>query len=91
MAHSLSCSTAWGIFLDQGLNPCLLRWQADSLPLNHQGSPCQGFLLCIFSLLCLMGLMELLPKMSPAFWFLYSRHMNLAHVTHLTVTVEVSG
>ena len=27
-----------GIFLDQGLNPCLLRWQADSLPLSHQGS-----------------------------------------------------
>ena len=34
----LSCSMACGIFLDQGLNPCLLRWQADSLPLSHQGS-----------------------------------------------------
>ena len=29
-----------GIFLTQGLNPCLLHWQADSLPLSHQGSPC---------------------------------------------------
>ena len=28
-----------GIFPDQGLNPCLPRWQADSLPLSHQGSP----------------------------------------------------
>ena len=27
-----------GIFLTQGLNPCLLNWQADSLPLSHQGS-----------------------------------------------------
>ena len=28
-----------GIFLDQGSNLCLLHWQADSLPLSHQGSP----------------------------------------------------
>ena len=27
------------VFPDQGLNPCLLHWQADSLPLSHQGSP----------------------------------------------------
>jgi len=25
-----------GIFPTQGLNLCLLRWQADSLPLSHQ-------------------------------------------------------
>ena len=25
-----------GIFLTQALNPCLLHWQVDSLPLNHQ-------------------------------------------------------
>ena len=31
-------SVASGIFPDQGLNPCLLNWQADSLPLSHQGS-----------------------------------------------------
>ena len=30
MAHRLSCSAACGIFPDQGLNPCPLRWQADS-------------------------------------------------------------
>ena len=27
------------ILPDQGLNLCLLHWQADSLPLSHQGSP----------------------------------------------------
>ena len=28
-----------GIFLTQGLNPCLLHWQVGSLPLCHQRSP----------------------------------------------------
>ena len=28
-----------GIFLSQGLNLCLLQWQADSLLLSHQGCP----------------------------------------------------
>ena len=37
VAHGLCC--ACGIFPDQGSNPCLLHWQADSLPLSHQGSP----------------------------------------------------
>ena len=26
VAHRLSCSSACGIFLDQGLNPCPLHW-----------------------------------------------------------------
>ena len=30
-----------GIFLTQGWNPCVSHWQADSLPLSHQGSPSQ--------------------------------------------------
>ena len=29
VAYRLSCPRACGIFLDQGLNLCLLRWQAD--------------------------------------------------------------
>ena len=33
-----SRSLLQGIFPTQGLNPCLLHWQADSLPLSHQGS-----------------------------------------------------
>ena len=28
----------------QGSNPCLLHWQASSLPLSHQGSPTLNFL-----------------------------------------------
>ena len=39
MAHGLSCSVAYGIFWDQGLNLSLLNWQANSLPLSHEGSP----------------------------------------------------
>ena len=39
VAHGLSCSAACGIFSDQVSNPCPLHWQADSLPLSHQGSP----------------------------------------------------
>ena len=41
----LSCSTVCGIFLDQGLNPCLLHWQVDSLPLSHQGNAMYLFLM----------------------------------------------
>ena len=39
----LSCSAAssW-IFLDQGLNACLLLWPVDSLPLSPHGSPVGG-------------------------------------------------
>ena len=39
VAHGLSCSTACGVFLGQGLNLCLLHWLADSLPLSHRRSP----------------------------------------------------
>ena len=30
---------ARGVFPDQGLNLRPLHWQADSLPLSHQGNP----------------------------------------------------
>ena len=39
VAHGLSCSETCGVFPDQGSNPCLLHWQAETLPLSHQGSP----------------------------------------------------
>ena len=44
----LSSCGAWaqsfrGIFLEEGSNPCLQNWQADSLPLDHQGSPHMNF------------------------------------------------
>ena len=35
VVHRLSCSTACGIFPDQGSNPCFLNWQTDSYPLSH--------------------------------------------------------
>ena len=39
VARGLSCPVAYGIFPDQGVNPCPLHWQVDSYSLNHQGSP----------------------------------------------------
>ena len=42
MAHRLCCSEACGIFRDWGWNPCPLRWQVDSYPLDCQGNP--GFI-----------------------------------------------
>ena len=39
VAHSLSCPEARGIFPGQGWNRCPLHWQADSWPVDHQGSP----------------------------------------------------
>ena len=35
----LSCSMAYGMFLDQELNRRPLHWQANSQPLYRQGSP----------------------------------------------------
>ena len=36
--HGLRCPVACGILLDQGLDLCLLHWQASSSPLDYQGS-----------------------------------------------------
>ena len=36
------------IFLAQGSNPCLLHWQADSLPQRHLGSPKTTMTVSIF-------------------------------------------
>ena len=45
VAHGPICSTACGIFPDQGSNPCPLHWQADSQPLRHQGGPPSSLLI----------------------------------------------
>ena len=45
VTHECSCSKACGIFLGQGQNHCHLNWQADPLPLSHQGDPYQPFLI----------------------------------------------
>ena len=39
VAHGLSCLKARGIIPDHELKPCPLHGQADSQPLDHQGSP----------------------------------------------------
>ena len=36
VVYGLSCPEADRNFLDQGLNPCPLHWQVDSVPLDHQ-------------------------------------------------------
>ena len=38
-----------GLFPTRGSNLCLLHWQADSLPLSHQGCPVRACMLCRFS------------------------------------------
>ena len=43
VVYNLSCPEACGIFLDQGLNPRPLHWQAESYPLCHQGGPQNNF------------------------------------------------
>ena len=48
MVQGLSHSVACRIFPDQGSNPCLLHWQADSQPLCLQGSPLAFLFLFFF-------------------------------------------
>ena len=60
VAHTPSCSVAFGIFPDQGSNPCPLHWQADSQPLRHQGSPdCLFFITAWFHILWMQYFLSL--------------------------------
>ena len=50
LEHRLSSCGTWTLWLTSmwdlpgsGVELCLLHWQADSLPLSHQGSPEHGF------------------------------------------------
>ena len=43
VAHGPTRLTACGIFMDQGLNPYPLNWQADSQPLDYQGNLIMDF------------------------------------------------
>ena len=52
LEHRLSCSKACEIFLDQGSNPHLPLWQADSLPLSHQES---STIIVFFSIISCWG------------------------------------
>ena len=73
----LSCSTACGVFLDQELSPCPLHWQADSLPLDHQGRPSVCFWLLSLSV-TLYG--------SSLWW-----HVSVLHVFLLPSDISLYG
>ena len=46
-----------GVLLTQGLNPHLLQWQTDSLPLSHQGSPLYKYVYWICSFFALQTIL----------------------------------
>ena len=43
VVNEISSPAVCGIFPDQGSNPGLLHWQADSYPLRHKGSSVTEF------------------------------------------------
>ena len=72
VVHGLSCSTLRGIFPEQGLNLCLLQWQADSLPLSHQGSSTHPHNFILFYMFIQMSQHHLLKDWSfPIEWSWY--------------------
>ena len=79
MAHGLSYSLAFEVFPDQGLNLCLLHWQADSLPLSHQGNPTFLFYWQRNkrSKGCILELKSHAYKLSPAWVTSCSKDLNL--------------
>ena len=76
VAHGLSCPSTRGIFLDQRLNPCVLHWQVDSLPLNHWESPAIGkppggnFVFNLYLFGCVWFLLWLAESFFAAHWSL---------------------
>ena len=72
VVHGLSCSTPYGILPDQGLNLCLLQWQADSLPLSHQGCSTYPHNFILFYMFIQMSQHHLLKDWSfPTEWSWY--------------------
>ena len=55
VTHNPSCPAACGILSDQRLNLHSPKWQVDSQPLNHQGSPSWNTLLSDISFLHWLG------------------------------------
>ena len=85
-ARILECHFLLQRFLDQGSNACLLHWQADSLPLSHQGSPivCLPTLYSHFFLpFPWPGFFEDVHKVSSKEFF-----WNSKSVFHLTVSIR---
>ena len=69
--HGFSCFVVCGIFFDQESNPCLLHWQADSLPLSHQRSPNSRYSYASYCSLFFL-LIQALVLHKLAHFFLYS-------------------
>jgi len=65
VACGLSCSTAYGIFPDQGTSLCPWHGQVDSQPLGHQGSPARDF--CGFILYSATVLISLMSSLDGIF------------------------
>ena len=62
-----------GIFLTQGMNPCLLHWQADSLPLTTREA--QGSSYHVF-------IAEKLAPSCPQMWVIYTPYSLSLSFTH---------
>ena len=73
VATRLICFASCGIFPDQGLNPCLLHWQADSLPLSQQGSLPFSFVQLIYHIP-----KDLDQSLSALIWFYQILHAFLS-------------
>ena len=88
VAHGPSCSTACGIFPDQGSNPCPLHWQADSQPLRHWGSP--GYFNISFSfvlLICNWQIKLYIFKMySVVIWHMYTLWNDYRNKANTSIT-----
>ena len=70
-----------GIFLTQGLNPSLLHWQVDSLPLSHQGTP-----VCVYTYIT-----HLFIHWSVHGHFLFITHiLSIVNITAVNIGVHVS-
>ena len=72
VVHGLSCPAAREIFLDQGLDTCLLHWQADSLPLRHQENPADVIFMyvCMWFLQVLVAALRMF-KLHHSMWDLF--------------------
>ena len=79
-----SCPMACGIFPDQGLNPWLLHWQADSQPLDHQGRPKEQI-----TVLKILTLTWIGGKMKMEIWrVIYSSYQSFSRTCFIRLKKE---
>ena len=86
MVHKFSCSTTWGIFPDLGSNPCLLHWQADSLPLSHQENSGNNSLILLVPLVHCHGQTSF---MNSYLWFVSFHPGILLHTLSLFIAFRM--